>query len=89
MPVLVVLVKIALFLWKKGGKEYLAVLTASLLAQSVKREGYCSVKIRAKTLTEGSLFKSALMSPSGVIENGWCEVVKVTACRTRLMVVIP
>lgn len=76
-------------LWQRGGKEYFAVLTASPLAESVQMESYCSVKIRAKTLTECSWFKSALISPSSMIENWWCEVVRVTASGTKLMVVIP
>jgi len=63
---------------QEGGKEYFAVLTASPLAESVKMESYCSVKIRAKTLTECSWFKSALINPSSMIENWWCKVVKVT-----------
>ena len=75
--------------WQKRGKEYFAVLTASPLAESVKMESYCSVKIRAKTLTERRWFKSALINPSSRIENWWCKVGKVTAYRTRLMVVIP
>jgi len=66
------------FLRQEGGKEYFAVLTASPLAESVKMESYCSVKIRAKTLTECSWFKSALINPSSMIENWWCKVVKVT-----------
>lgn len=77
------------FFCHKTEAEYYAVLTASLLAESVKMESYCSVKIRVKTVTECSWFKSALINPSSVIENWWCKVVKVTAYRTRLMVVIP
>lgn len=71
---LVVLMKITFlfpFFVAKGRQRELCCSNSLTAAGSVKMESYLSVKIRAKTLTECSWFKSALINPSSMIENWW------------------
>lgn len=63
----------------RRAKSTFAVLRTSSLTDSVKIENYCSVKIRLKALAGCSRFKSALISPSSLIDLK----LKVQSCQSH------